>query len=100
MLFYFKQQEHSGSAAFTRQPNFDPLRKAMSIPEILQLEPNLPNEAELPAEMVAPAIAIRKRIIAATMQRMAFIDDVFTGKLIISFKEGGVSYIEKVEQFK
>jgi hypothetical protein len=34
------------------------------------------------------------------MQKMEFIDSGFTGKLIIAFKEGGVSYIEKVEQFK
>lgn len=34
------------------------------------------------------------------MQKMEFINDTFTGKLVISFKEGGVSYIEKIEQFK
>jgi hypothetical protein len=50
--------------------------------------------------MSEASISTRKRIIAATMQKMQFIDDSFTGKLVISFKEGGVSYIEKSEQFK
>lgn len=82
----------------------------MSVPEILRLEASLREEARLreksacenrnyDEKSVSP-ITARKRIIAATMQKIEFIDQAFTGKLIISFKEGGVSYIEKVEQFK
>jgi hypothetical protein len=84
----------------------------MSVPEILRLETQLREEAQQREKSVqgrrrhvdagssAPPIAACKRIIAATMQKMEFIDGAFTGKLIIAFKEGGVSYIEKVEQFK
>lgn len=84
----------------------------MSVPEILRLEAQLGEESRLrehlekgrsrhdDSEPVPPSISACKRIIAVTMQRISIIDDGFTGKLIISFKEGGVSYIEKVEQFK
>jgi hypothetical protein len=84
----------------------------MSVPEILRLEEQLNEEAKLREQSVrarrrhadagtsTPPIAACKRVIAATMQKMEFIDSGFTGKLIIAFKEGGVSYIEKVEQFK
>lgn len=84
----------------------------MSVPEILRLDAQLREEARLRerCEKVggrhgdsgpAPSsISACKRIIAATMKKISIIDDGFTGKLIISFKEGGVSYIEKVEQFK
>jgi hypothetical protein len=71
----------------------------MSVPEILRLEAQLREAAKSVSEAV-PSMTTRKRIIAATMQKMDLIDEAFTGKLVISFKEGGVSYIEKVEQFK
>lgn len=83
----------------------------MSVPEILRLESQLrketglkgkPSSGRRPVEtdFSAAPISTRKRLIAATMQKMDFIDGTFTGKLVISFKEGGVSYIEKIEQFK
>lgn len=87
-------------------------RKVMSIPEILRLESQLRKETghkgkpssgrRRPTEtdFSATPISTRKRIIASTMQKMEFINSNFTGKLVISFKQGGVSYIEKIEQFK
>lgn len=84
----------------------------MSVPEIIRLESQLREESRQKrktasgrrhsdnTDMSEASISTRKRIIAATMQKMQFIDDSFTGKLVISFKEGGVSYIEKSEQFK
>ncbi|APG28030.1 hypothetical protein A7E78_09390 [Syntrophotalea acetylenivorans] len=84
----------------------------MSIPEILRLESQLRDEPSQKGksssgrrrspetDLSAATISTRKRIIASTMQKMEFINGTFTGKLIISFKEGGVSYIEKIEQFK
>jgi hypothetical protein len=84
----------------------------MSVPEILRLEAQLHEEAKLREQSHKErrrnvdcgsstlSITACKRIIAATMQKMELIDGGFTGKLIIAFKEGGVSYIEKVEQFK
>ncbi len=84
----------------------------MSIPEILRLESQLRDDTSKEGKSssgrrrspetdfsTAP-ISTRKRIIASTMQKMEFINNTFTGKLVISFKEGGVSYIEKIEQFK
>jgi hypothetical protein len=84
----------------------------MTVPEIHRLEAQLAEEARQVERSeqgcsrhgdsgpAPPPISAYKRIIAATMQKISIIDDGFTGKLIISFKEGGVSYIEKVEQFK
>lgn len=84
----------------------------MSVPEILRLEAQLAEESRLrehsekgrsrhdDSGLAPPSISACKRIIAVTMQKISIIDDGFTGKLIISFKEGGVSYIEKIEQFK
>lgn len=76
----------------------------MSVPEILRLESQLRNKTgqRRTAEKGLPEtpISARKRVIAATMRKMEFIDETFTGKLVISFKKGGVSYIEKIEQFK
>jgi len=84
----------------------------MSVPEILRVESQLRKETgqkgkpssgrqrSTEADLSSTPISTRKRIIAATMQKMEFIDGGFTGKLVISFKEGGVSYIEKIEQFK
>ncbi len=84
----------------------------MSVPEILRLEAQLREEnrqkgktfsgrrRSAKEDLPETSISHRKRIIAATCQKTDFIDGSFTGKLIISFKEGGVSYIEKIEQFK
>lgn len=84
----------------------------MSIPEIRRLESELKKEVSqrgkpssvqrrsTGTDLAAAPISTRKRIIASTMQKMEFINGSFTGKLVISFKEGGVSYIEKIEQFK
>ena len=84
----------------------------MSVPEILRLEAKLREEVRQQQKTATvrrrhsdsgppgPPIASCKQIIAATMKKMDFIDGAFTGKLVISFKEGGVSYIEKIEQFK
>jgi hypothetical protein len=84
----------------------------MSVPEILRLEAQLTEDAKLREQSVkglrrhidseSPTLPITtcKRVIAATMRKMELVNGGFTGKLIIAFKEGGVSYIEKVEQFK
>lgn len=84
----------------------------MSIPEMLRLESQLRDDASQEGksssgrrrspetDLSTAPISTRKRIIASTMQKMEFINGTFTGKLVISFKEGGVSYIEKIEQFK
>ncbi|MGE4542848.1 MAG: hypothetical protein AB7D06_01950 [Pedobacter sp.] len=45
-------------------------------------------------------VAVCKRSIATFLANTELITPNFSGKLIISFKEGGISYIEKVEQIK
>ena len=41
-----------------------------------------------------------KRSVAETLLALRFIPDRFTGKVVITFKDGGVSYLEKTETFK
>jgi hypothetical protein len=41
-----------------------------------------------------------KRKVSDTLMELDFISDTFTGKIIISFNQGGVTYLEKSEMFK
>ncbi len=80
----------------------------MSVPEILRLEAQLQQEAGTRHKKISARgdqrlrhpIAVCKQMIASTLTDIELVSKEFSGKLIISFKEGGVSYIEKIEQFK
>ena len=41
-----------------------------------------------------------KKTVAETLQALQIIPCKFTGKLVVSFKDGGVSYLEKTETLK
>lgn len=41
-----------------------------------------------------------KKKVSETLQGLNIIPEKFTGKVVVSFKEGGVSYLEKSETFK
>ena len=43
---------------------------------------------------------IWKKKVSDALKDLNIIDEDFTGKIIISFKEGGISYIEKTETLK
>ncbi|OPY12532.1 MAG: hypothetical protein A4E69_02160 [Syntrophus sp. PtaB.Bin138] len=44
--------------------------------------------------------SVWKKKVSDTLYELNIISDNFSGKVVISFKEGGVSYIEKTETFK
>ncbi|GEM_PF-1350169 len=44
--------------------------------------------------------SVWKRKVSDTLSELNIIPDNFSGKVVISFKDGGVSYIEKTETFK
>lgn len=44
--------------------------------------------------------SIWKRKVSDTLSELNIIPGNFSGKVVISFKDGGVSYIEKTETFK
>jgi hypothetical protein len=44
--------------------------------------------------------SVRKKKIRDTLLDLIIVPEGFNGKVIISFKEGGVSYIEKTETLK
>jgi hypothetical protein len=44
--------------------------------------------------------SVWKKRVSDTLYELNIIPDNFSGKVVISFKEGGVSYIEKTETFK
>ena len=46
------------------------------------------------------ANAFWKKKVSDVLKDLNIIDGRFTGKIIISFKEGGISYIEKTETLK
>lgn len=77
----------------------------MYIPELCYQDQLLEQKARLRAEKKRLGngpknIAACKKAIAKFLASTELIATDFSGKLIISFKEGGVSYIEKVEQIK
>lgn len=41
-----------------------------------------------------------KKKVAETLQALNIIPEKFTGKVVVSFKDGGISYLEKSETFK
>lgn len=41
-----------------------------------------------------------KRIVGDTLREINVMTDGFSGKITISFKDGGISYLEKKEVFK
>lgn len=41
-----------------------------------------------------------KKKVSETLQGLNIIPEKFTGKVVVSFKEGGISYLEKSETFK
>lgn len=41
-----------------------------------------------------------KRIVSDTLREINVMTDDFSGKITISFKDGGISYLEKKEVFK
>ncbi|WP_225073235.1 hypothetical protein [Desulfuromonas sp. CSMB_57] len=44
--------------------------------------------------------SVWKRKVCDTLRELGIIPDKFSGKLVIAFKEGGISFIEKSETFK
>lgn len=44
--------------------------------------------------------SVWKRKVCDTLHELGIIPDKFSGKLVIAFKEGGISFIEKSETFK
>lgn len=44
--------------------------------------------------------SVWKRKVSDTLSELNIIPENFSGKVVISFKDGGVSYIEKTETFK
>lgn len=44
--------------------------------------------------------SVWKKQLCSTFRELNIIPEKFTGKLVISFKEGGISFIEKTETFK
>jgi hypothetical protein len=44
--------------------------------------------------------SVWKRQVCDTLRELGIIPDKFSGKLVIAFKEGGISFIEKSETFK
>jgi hypothetical protein len=41
-----------------------------------------------------------KRALSELLVEMQIMPDKFSGKIVVSFKDGGVSYLEKTETFK
>ena len=41
-----------------------------------------------------------KKTLAATLQALEIIPDRFNGRVLVSFKDGGISYLEKSETLK
>lgn len=41
-----------------------------------------------------------KRTVSETLQNLRIIPEKFNGKVVVSFKDGGISYLEKSETFK
>jgi len=41
-----------------------------------------------------------KQMVSETLQSLQIIPERFNGRIMIAFKEGGVSYLEKSETFK
>ena len=41
-----------------------------------------------------------KKTVSETLQTLHIIPEKFSGKVVVTFKEGGVSYLEKTETFK
>lgn len=44
--------------------------------------------------------SVWKKQLCDTFQELHLVPENFTGKLVISFKEGGISFVEKTETFK
>jgi hypothetical protein len=44
--------------------------------------------------------SVWKKRLCDTFQELNIIPEKFSGKLVISFKQGGISFIEKTETFK
>lgn len=82
----------------------------MSVPEILLVDAQLGQSAKLQQQKRGPkigestdlrySVTICKGIIAKTLSDINMVSQQFSGKLVIAFKEGGISYIEKIEHLK
>jgi hypothetical protein len=44
--------------------------------------------------------SVWKKRLCDTFQELHIVPERFTGKLVISFKDGGISFVEKTETFK
>lgn len=44
--------------------------------------------------------SVWKKKLCDTFQELHIVPERFTGKLVISFKDGGISFVEKTETFK
>lgn len=56
-----------------------------------------------PTGVSSPAIdegTAWKKVLARTFLDLQLIPDKFSGELVVSFKDGGVSYLKKSETFK
>lgn len=52
----------------------------------------------LPQQTTAPDSW--KKTVSETLQNLHIIPEKFNGKVVVSFKDGGISYLEKSETFK
>ena len=77
----------------------------MHIPELCYQDKLLEEKSRTRAQRFSTQagpqnVAACKRSIATFLAKTELIAPDFSGKLVILFKEGGISYIEKVEQIK
>jgi hypothetical protein len=82
----------------------------MSVPEILLVDAQLQRSASLQRKKRGPkigentclrySVAVCKKMIAKTLTDIDMVSQQFSGKLLISYKDGTISYIEKVEHLK
>lgn len=77
----------------------------MHVPELCHQDKMLEQESRIRAQKYAGKggprnVAACKKAIANFLANTELITPDFSGKLVISFKDGGISYIEKVEQIK
>lgn len=71
------------------------INKQISIPE----RPDLSMRRQVVTDMKLPNSVWKKKV-SDTLFDLNIIQENFSGKVVICFKDGGISYIEKTETFK
>ncbi len=61
--------------------------------------PDLSMRRQVVTDMKLPNSVWKKKV-SDTLSELNIIQDNFSGKVVICFKDGGISYIEKTETFK